>query len=205
MALTPNKGWPYPVGTDRVVDGDDAIKAVADQLDARLGMYVITPTSVLNGTINVDGSVACNATSGMVELRGIFSARFRFYRIEFNIAGSTSNYPSARYMVGTTAQSAAGSYTSQRYYASAAAMSAATSTDAFAYVNPIASTAHSGFIDVFDPFDATIATRALASSMGGGLPGASAILWTPAAASHDGFAMGKATGTTTGTIKVFGM
>jgi hypothetical protein len=29
-------GWPYPVGTDKVVDGDNAIKALADQLMANI-------------------------------------------------------------------------------------------------------------------------------------------------------------------------
>lgn len=30
-------GWPYPVGTDRVMDGDDMIKAVALLLEQRVG------------------------------------------------------------------------------------------------------------------------------------------------------------------------
>lgn len=34
MATTTAKGYPYPVGTDRVMDGDDAIKALAEALDA---------------------------------------------------------------------------------------------------------------------------------------------------------------------------
>lgn len=35
MALTPG-GLPYPLGTDKVVDGDDAIKALATALDLRI-------------------------------------------------------------------------------------------------------------------------------------------------------------------------
>jgi len=35
MALTPG-GLPYPLGTDKVVDGDDAIKALAEAIDAKL-------------------------------------------------------------------------------------------------------------------------------------------------------------------------
>lgn len=34
MANTPN-GFPYPLGTDRVMDGDDAIHALASSVDAR--------------------------------------------------------------------------------------------------------------------------------------------------------------------------
>lgn len=32
-ATTPTNGLPYPLGTDRVMDGDDAIKALAEALD----------------------------------------------------------------------------------------------------------------------------------------------------------------------------
>lgn len=205
MALTANKGWPYPVGTDRVVDGDDAMKAIADQLDARVGAYVITPASVLNGTINADGSVTANASSGMVELRGVFSARFRTYRVVFSLGGSGTTYVSWRYMVGTTAQAPASGYTSQRFVASGATLSAVSSSDAFGYANSVNSALHSGTADLFDPFDATVQSRALFSTLGGGLPGQCGVIWTGAAASHDGFAIGKATGSTTGWIKVFGM
>lgn len=40
MATTgaPNS-MPYPVGTDKVVDGDDAIKALAERVDVRLGKW----------------------------------------------------------------------------------------------------------------------------------------------------------------------
>lgn len=38
MATTPN-GLPYPVGTDKVVDGDDAIKALALFLDPSYGPW----------------------------------------------------------------------------------------------------------------------------------------------------------------------
>jgi hypothetical protein len=35
MATTAS-GYPYPVGTDRVMDGDDAIHALADAIEAKL-------------------------------------------------------------------------------------------------------------------------------------------------------------------------
>lgn len=34
MGSTTSKGYPYPVGTDRVMDGDDAIKALAEAVNA---------------------------------------------------------------------------------------------------------------------------------------------------------------------------
>lgn len=36
-ANTPIFGFPYPVGTDRVADGDDAIKALAERVEGILG------------------------------------------------------------------------------------------------------------------------------------------------------------------------
>lgn len=38
MATTP-KGYPYPTGTDRVVDGDNAIQALATAIDTVLGLW----------------------------------------------------------------------------------------------------------------------------------------------------------------------
>jgi len=36
------KGYPYPLGTDRVMDGDDVIHALADAVAAKLGQQVAT-------------------------------------------------------------------------------------------------------------------------------------------------------------------
>jgi hypothetical protein len=48
MANTP-KGYPYPVGTDRVADGDNVIQALAEKVDGSLGLaagglVTITPS-----------------------------------------------------------------------------------------------------------------------------------------------------------------
>jgi hypothetical protein len=37
-ANTP-KGYTYPIGTDRVMDGDDAIKTLAEQIDTYIGKW----------------------------------------------------------------------------------------------------------------------------------------------------------------------
>lgn len=37
MGATTTKGYPYPVGTDRVMDGDNAIQALAEAVDTHLG------------------------------------------------------------------------------------------------------------------------------------------------------------------------
>lgn len=42
-------GYPYPVGTDRVMDGDDAIKALADKVEANVkGGIVSGAGQILN-------------------------------------------------------------------------------------------------------------------------------------------------------------
>lgn len=46
MATTA-KGFPYPLGTDRVMDGDDAIKALAQKIDTALGLMASGTTSVV--------------------------------------------------------------------------------------------------------------------------------------------------------------
>lgn len=58
MPANTAKGYPYPVGTDRVMDGDDAIKALAETVDTRLGVaatgIAATPaTSSLNQAVSV--------------------------------------------------------------------------------------------------------------------------------------------------------
>lgn len=60
MATTPG-GLPYPVGTDKVVDGDDAIKALALAVDpAFVAWTTYTPTWLAGGspvTIGTGGTV----------------------------------------------------------------------------------------------------------------------------------------------------
>ena len=206
MATTSNKGWPYPLGTDLVVEGDNAIRAIADQLDARMGEYVITPADVLNGTVNPDGSVILNAAAGAwCEFRNVFTSRYRFYRIAFNVAGTSSGSLLMRYMIGTAQQAQAGGYTNQRWFASGAAVNAATSNDAYGIIGSVSASQHSGESIIYDPVDVTQATRAIGSDMGGGLPGGVGITRGSNILSENGIAIQKAAGTTTGWLKIFGM
>lgn len=51
-------GYPYPVGTDRVTDGDDAIKNLANAVESKLrvsaaGSVSVTATSSASGSANV--------------------------------------------------------------------------------------------------------------------------------------------------------
>ena len=56
-ANTPVFGFPYPVGTDRVADGDNAIQALATKNETVVPLKVVmTP---LNGTFVQDGPEGC--------------------------------------------------------------------------------------------------------------------------------------------------
>lgn len=51
-ANTP-KGYPYPLGTDRLMDGDDVIHSLASAVDSKLGVMAsgaVTITVVTGGT-----------------------------------------------------------------------------------------------------------------------------------------------------------
>jgi hypothetical protein len=53
MPANTAKGYPYPVGTDRVMDGDDAIKNLAEAVTTRAGTLaagVLTVPVSANGT-----------------------------------------------------------------------------------------------------------------------------------------------------------
>lgn len=45
--LTPIYGLPYPVGTDLIMDGDDAIRALAERLEEVLDAASIPPPAPL--------------------------------------------------------------------------------------------------------------------------------------------------------------
>ena len=199
-------GLPYPTGTDKVVDGDNAIRALAEAIDARVGEFVVVPTDMLNCVVNADGSVTLNAAAGAwCELRNVLTSRYKTYRLLYNIAGGSSGSLLMRYMIGTAQQAQAGSYTNQRWFASGAALNAATSNDAYAIIGSVSASQHSGETTIYDPTDGVQATRAIGSDLGGGLPGGIGVTRPSNVAAENGFAIQKAAGTTTGWLKVFGM
>lgn len=50
-ANTP-KGYPYPLGTDRLMDGDDAIHALATAVDTKLGVAAAGSFTAANSATN---------------------------------------------------------------------------------------------------------------------------------------------------------
>lgn len=62
-ANTP-KGFPYPLGTDRVTDGDDAIHNLATAIDTRVGVIAAGLVSVPVSSGQSLGSVAVTFPAG---------------------------------------------------------------------------------------------------------------------------------------------
>src|SRR5262245_7444184 len=54
-STTPVLALPYPVGTDRVMDGDNAIQALAEAVEAKLGFKAgaFTGTTDATGNLNI--------------------------------------------------------------------------------------------------------------------------------------------------------
>jgi hypothetical protein len=73
MATSTTNGFPYPLGTDPVQDGDDTIKALAQAIDAKL-----MPTAWVNIALNTNFTARAGYQvpahrvfpDGKVELRG---------------------------------------------------------------------------------------------------------------------------------------
>lgn len=60
MPANTGHGYPYPVGTDRVMDGDDSIKNLAEKVDQQLG---VSACGVATVPITAGGVVATIAVS----------------------------------------------------------------------------------------------------------------------------------------------
>lgn len=56
MTGTSAKGYPYPTGTDRVMDGDNAIQALAEKVDSAAGtmasgVFTVSAVGVVNTAV----------------------------------------------------------------------------------------------------------------------------------------------------------
>ena len=60
-------GFPYPVGTDRVTDGDDSIRALAEAVEAKIGVW-------RSGTVVVDTPSTSPGTLAVTFPAGLFTA-----------------------------------------------------------------------------------------------------------------------------------
>ena len=106
-ANTP-KGYPYPLGTDRVMDGDDAIHNLATAVETKLGVATA-------GTVNVN--VVTGGTPASVAVTfpvGLFSATPNV--VTTCVSGAPQNTPSGASGVSATGATIWGSRNSRRLF-----------------------------------------------------------------------------------------
>jgi hypothetical protein len=104
MGVTSN-GLPYPENSDFVADGAMAIKDLADNVNAKAGLWKVIPSGATNGTVGANGDVTIGNAVSNVTVDGAFSSKYENYKItisggvgstnlalRFNFDGSTSGY-----------------------------------------------------------------------------------------------------------------
>ena len=64
-ANTTRAGLPYPLGTDPVSDGDDAIKNLANRLDGSTGSQASVPFAIASGTVSAPAPGAVPGSSSV--------------------------------------------------------------------------------------------------------------------------------------------
>jgi hypothetical protein len=105
MATTP-KGYPYPVGTDRVADGDNAIRALAEAVESLLGVAATGSGAITTtGSNPSNGSLAVTFPVGRFTAAGIVPRVFLCQMSAFvgGTGGYAAVYPSGISTSGFTA------------------------------------------------------------------------------------------------------
>ena len=78
MPATTPRGYPYPLGSDRVMDGDDSIHDLATAIDTRLGaMAAGAGVLPAPGALNVPTSLAITFPAGRFTVAPIVVATFQ--------------------------------------------------------------------------------------------------------------------------------
>lgn len=67
-------GYPYPLGTDRLMDGDDAIHNLASAVEGKLGVQASGTAVVTVATINTPASVAVTFPVGRFTVAPVVTA-----------------------------------------------------------------------------------------------------------------------------------
>lgn len=80
------QGFPYPVGTDKIVDGDNAIRAVADAMP----MCLVTPTPTGGATIDATTKIVSFNALSKVSLDAVFRAGFTRYTVKVRLSAASA-------------------------------------------------------------------------------------------------------------------
>jgi hypothetical protein len=201
MAVTPNYGWPVPVATDFVKDGYEAIADLGDAIDA-------TVFGLPAGALTHINTTSFSAVASQ-SINDVFSATYKNYKILVNCTGTGGVALSLRYRVGGADNSTANYNWCQVAMGSSSTAITGTvgSSQTSASIGFAYGTGNGQEINVFNPFEATATLQeTFQSSLTGGLQvtrlvGAGLNLST----SFDGFTIFPASGTITGTIRVYGV
>lgn len=81
------------------------------------GSYVVRPTSVVNGTIGADGRITPTAGAASISFNGLFTTRFRRYRVEYYFTTNAAAGSVLRLRAAGVDNSSA-NYGIQQHYAS---------------------------------------------------------------------------------------
>lgn len=73
---------PYPVGTDRVMDGDNAMQALAERVDTRMGKWTAYTPSI------VSGASYSSAVANYLRTTDLVTVRARFTMTTFGTNGA---------------------------------------------------------------------------------------------------------------------
>lgn len=194
-----------------VAVGDDVAASIenADRAGLNRTKQLLTPTSVVGGTIGTYGAVSFAGASS-VSLDGVFTAEYDWYEIEFNI--TTSGTASLQLVLRLAGTDATTGYDTQRTTMVNATLASAQSLNAgnFVMTSPIMAGRHSGTVKLYDPALAVATTGTILAlitpnpmtTSGGTFVGGPQ---HRTATGYDGFTVAPSTGTITGTIRVYGL
>lgn len=200
---TPNYGWPVPTSTDYVKDGATAIEALGDAIDATVfGLGSSALTLINTTTFSAVASQSVNT---------VFSSTYQNYVVQLNLDSvSATGYQQLRMRVSGADNTTSNYYWSGMYNTSGTTTpageggSAATS---FTY-SYLESTGNSSMtISIASPFETKKTTYSNISPRWSGsvslvnLNGGA----FNATTSFDGFTIFPASGTITGTVRVYGV
>lgn len=172
------------------------------------GLHLIRPTSALGGaaTLQSDGSITWtgNAANTFVGANGVFSTRFRFYKIFFEYASASSAAWSMRLAsAGSLLTAASYSYNSSFINAATSGGNNA-SGQTSALFTAITTTGTYGEVTVRNPADPATTTFLHYQGTGGVLPVIGGALYNVATAA-DGFTFASAGASGSGYMKVYGI
>jgi hypothetical protein len=199
---TPNYGWPVPTSTDYVKDGATAIEALGDAIDATVfglgsGMTLITAQTF--------------TTSSAVNVNNCFSATYQNYRIVGNLTAASANNENVdlRLRVGGVDNSGATSYQRSLLRSINGTVTGAYLAVSNSLVCQTNTTVFGSFAaDIYNPFSAapTKLTNNFVSGGSGTVADylAQTACYHNVSSSFDGFSIIPASGTISGTLRVYG-